>query len=55
MLEFMMEQHNKKAADLPLPSSRVSEILSGKRTISKSHAIVLGEFFHVSPAVFLGL
>jgi len=55
LLEFLMEQHNLKAADLPLPSSRVSEILSGKRAISKQQAIELGKLFHVSPAVFLGL
>jgi HTH-type transcriptional regulator/antitoxin HigA len=55
MLEFMMEQHNKKSVDLPIPNTRVSEILSGKRSISKAQAIALGEFFHVSPVLFLGL
>ena len=49
MLEFMMEQHNKKSVDLPIPHTRVSEILSGKRSIIKAQAIALGEFFHVSP------
>src|SRR5258705_7301877 len=29
MLEFLMEENNLKAADLPLPASRVSEILRG--------------------------
>ena len=55
MLEFMMEQHDKKSVDLPLPHTRVSEILSGKRSISKAQAIALGEFFHVSSILFLGL
>jgi HTH-type transcriptional regulator/antitoxin HigA len=56
MLAFLMEQNKLKAADLlPLPSSRVSEILSGKRKISRQQAIDLGKRFRVSPAVFLEL
>ena len=55
MLEFMMEQHNKKASELPIPHSRVSEILAGKRGVSKAQAKALGEFFHVSPVLFLEL
>ncbi|MDJ0737637.1 MAG: helix-turn-helix domain-containing protein [Nostocaceae cyanobacterium] len=31
----------------------VSEIVNGKRSISKSQAKALGEFFHVSPALFI--
>jgi HTH-type transcriptional regulator/antitoxin HigA len=30
-----------------------SEVLSGKRSISKSQAKALGEFFHVSPELFI--
>lgn len=30
-----------------------SEIINGKRSISKNQAKALGEFFHVSPALFL--
>ena len=30
-----------------------SEVINGKRGISKSQAKALGEFFHVSPALFL--
>jgi len=30
-----------------------SEVLNGKRAISKAHAKKLAEFFHVSPAVFI--
>ncbi|MGB8701445.1 MAG: transcriptional regulator [Thermosynechococcaceae cyanobacterium] len=32
-----------------------SEVLNGKRSISKSQAKALGDFFHVSPALFLDL
>jgi HTH-type transcriptional regulator/antitoxin HigA len=31
----------------------VAEVLSGKRQISKSHALKLGEFFNLNPALFL--
>jgi HTH-type transcriptional regulator / antitoxin HigA len=31
----------------------VSEIVNGKRAISKSQAKALGEFFNVSPALFI--
>ncbi|HEY9599089.1 MAG TPA: transcriptional regulator [Cyanophyceae cyanobacterium] len=31
----------------------VSEIVNGKRSISKAQAKALGEFFHVSPALFI--
>jgi HTH-type transcriptional regulator/antitoxin HigA len=30
-----------------------SEVINGKRSISKAQAKALGEFFHVSPALFL--
>jgi len=53
MLEFLMEENELKAADLPLPASRVSEILTGKRDVSKAQAVALGEFFRVSPALFI--
>jgi len=53
MLEFLMEQRGAAPADLPLSASRVSEILSGKREVSKAQAIDLGVFFHVSPALFI--
>jgi HTH-type transcriptional regulator/antitoxin HigA len=53
MLEFLMEENELKAADLPLPASRVSEILTGKRDISKAQALALAEFFQVSPALFI--
>jgi len=31
----------------------VSEAVNGKREISKSQAKALGEFFHVSPELFI--
>jgi HTH-type transcriptional regulator / antitoxin HigA len=31
----------------------VSEIVNGKREISKSQAKALGEFFNISPALFI--
>jgi HTH-type transcriptional regulator/antitoxin HigA len=53
MLEFLMEQNGLAPADLPLPANRVSEILSGKRDVSKEQAKRLGAFFRVSPAAFI--
>ena len=53
MLKYLMEENHLKPADLPLPASRVSEILACKRAISKSQARALGERFGVSPALFI--
>lgn len=53
MLEFLMEQNNLAPADLPLPANRISEILSGKRGVSKEQAKKLGDFFRISLAVFI--
>jgi len=53
MLRFLMEENNLSAADLPLPASRVSDIASGKREVSKAQAKRLAEFFRVSPALFI--
>jgi len=50
MLTFLLEQRGLEPHDLwsVLGSkSRVSEILSGKRAISKAHAKKLAAFFHV--------
>jgi HTH-type transcriptional regulator/antitoxin HigA len=50
MLTFLLEQRGLEAHDLwPVlgSKSRVSEILSGKRAISKAHAKKLALFFHV--------
>jgi HTH-type transcriptional regulator / antitoxin HigA len=53
MLQFLMEQKRLTPADLPLPANRVSEILSGKRGVSKEQAKQLGAFFGVSPGLFI--
>jgi antitoxin component HigA of HigAB toxin-antitoxin module len=53
MLAYLMEQTGTKASDLPLEKSRVSEILSGTRGISKAQAFDLGKFFKISPILFL--
>jgi HTH-type transcriptional regulator/antitoxin HigA len=55
-LKMLMESNDLKAADMAevLGSrSKVSEILSGKRAISKEQAKRLGARFHVSPALFI--
>ena len=53
ILGFLMEENHLSPADLPLPASRVSEILSGKREVSKEQAKALAERFRVSPALFI--
>ena len=53
IVEFLMEQNGTKPSDLPLPPCRVSEILHGRRAVSKAQAFDLGEFFNVSPALFI--
>ncbi len=53
MLKYLMEENRLKPADLPIPASRVSEILTCKRTISKAQARALAERFGVSPALFI--
>ncbi len=53
MLRFLMEENNLSPADLPVAASRVSEITSGKREVSKEQAKRLGAFFRVSPALFI--
>jgi HTH-type transcriptional regulator/antitoxin HigA len=56
VLQFLMEQRDLRQADLlPIFGSRgyISDIVNGKRGISKEHAKALSEFFHVSPDVFI--
>ena len=55
MLQFLMEQRGLRQADLvPVFGSRsvASDVLNGKRDLSKAHIRGLAEFFHVSPEVF---
>jgi len=56
MLAFLLEQRGLEARDLwPVlgSKSRVSEILSGKRAISKAQAKKLAGFFHVAADLFI--
>lgn len=56
VLLHLIEARDLKQSDLVgiLGSKGViSEIINGKRSISKAMALALGEFFHVSPALFL--
>ncbi|MBZ5564877.1 MAG: helix-turn-helix domain-containing protein [Acidobacteriia bacterium] len=55
-LAFLLEQRGLKPRDLwPVlgSKSRVSEILSGKRAISKAQAKKLASFFHVPVGLFI--
>ena len=55
-LRFLMEQRNLRQRDLiPIlgSSSVASDVLNEKRSISKSHARKLAEFFHVSSSLFI--
>jgi HTH-type transcriptional regulator / antitoxin HigA len=56
LLQHLMESNNTRQADLvDLIGSRgvVSEVVNGKRAISKAQAKALGEFFDVSPGLFI--
>jgi HTH-type transcriptional regulator / antitoxin HigA len=55
-LLFLMEQNDLQQTDLVKvlgSRGRVSEIVNGKRAISKAQAKALGEFFKVSADLFL--
>ncbi|MCU0537891.1 MAG: transcriptional regulator [Hydrococcus sp. Prado102] len=55
-LTFLMEENNLRFSDVvEIFGSKgiASEVLKGKRQISKSHALKLGEFFNLNPALFL--
>ncbi len=56
MVKHLMEQRGLKQADLaPVLGSRaqVSDLVNGKRGISKAQVRKLAEFFQVSPELFL--
>ena len=56
MLAYLMEKRGLKQADLvPIFHSRgyVSDVINGKRAISKAHAKQLAGFFKVSADVFI--
>jgi HTH-type transcriptional regulator / antitoxin HigA len=56
LLQHLMAEHNIRQADLVgLIGSRgvVSEVVNGKRTISKAQAKALAKLFDVSPGLFI--
>jgi HTH-type transcriptional regulator/antitoxin HigA len=56
LVRFLLQERGLKPADLAVAAGsrgRVSEILSGRRSISKAQAKRFAEFFHVSPALFI--
>jgi HTH-type transcriptional regulator/antitoxin HigA len=55
MLSHLLQERQLKPSDLSaiLPKSRVSEILNGKRGISKAQARHLAELLHVPTDLFL--
>jgi HTH-type transcriptional regulator / antitoxin HigA len=56
MLQYLLESSGKKQSDLVGiigSSGIVSEVVNGKRSISKSQAKKLGEVFQVSPSLFI--
>ena len=55
MLAYLLEEKGMKASDLwpVLPKSRVSEILNGKRGISKTQARQLADLFRVPVDLFV--
>lgn len=55
-LRFLMEQNDLRQSDLVKvfgSRGRVSEVVNGRRAISKAQAKALGEFFKVSPELFI--
>lgn len=55
-LRFLMEQNELRQADLVKifgSRGRVSEVVNGRRAISKAQAKALSEFFKVSPELFI--
>ena len=56
LVAFLLEQRGLALKDLwPVvgSKSRVSEILAGKRAMTKEHAKKLAEFFHVGVDLFI--
>jgi HTH-type transcriptional regulator/antitoxin HigA len=57
MLRYLMEVNNltqpQLAEKVGIAQSTLSAVLTGKRTLRKEHMVKLGQFFKVSPAVFM--
>jgi HTH-type transcriptional regulator/antitoxin HigA len=59
MLRFLIQAQEttqaKVAVETDIAESTISEILAGKRELTRKHLEVLARHFHVSPAVFLSV
>jgi HTH-type transcriptional regulator/antitoxin HigA len=57
LLQSFMKDHGLKQVALQdilgVSSGVMSELVSGKRDLTKEHCVKLGKYFKVSPAVFL--
>ncbi len=56
LVSFLLEQRGLTARHLwPVlgSKSRVSDLVNGRREVSREQAKKLGEFFHISPAAFI--
>ena len=59
MLRFLIESNevtqSEVAKHAEIAESTISEILSGKRSLNRSHIDKLAHYFHVDPGVFMSL
>ena len=46
---------NELAREIAVPPNRISEIVGGKRSITADTALRLGNYFGVSPEIWMGL
>jgi HTH-type transcriptional regulator/antitoxin HigA len=57
LLQSFMSEHGLKQVDLQVilgvSSGVMSELVSGKRELTKEHCVKLGHYFKVTPALFL--
>lgn len=57
LLQSFMKDHNLKQVAmqevLGVSSGVISELVTGKRALTKEHCVKLGDFFKVTPALFL--
>ena len=54
-LKPMSIRQNRLALDLGVSPRRISEIVSGKRSVTADTALRLARYFHMSPQFWLGL
>ena len=56
MLRHLIEargvKQSKLAADVKIPMSTISEVLNGKRQLTRKHIAIFSKYFGVSSAVF---